>query len=1077
MTSDEYFRALEERQWLSASMMDRLQAKVADSVRSFDATALTRFLVEKGQLTAAQGQELLSLSESSAPSIYLEPEPSPPKAKKEKRRKLVALADELAESDQDAQRMLAGGKLKSKARAKKPKKQENEWDSPLLLIGGGALALLVLCGVAVVYFLFSESGDEVLSEARAAMQSGSYTQAIQHYQKFVGDYPGHPDHSEARVNLAMARLRQATEAQNYAIALEMAKEEIRAIEDEEKFSLAEGELTTLLPRIATGLATAAEKETDPAKVEEQAARAAEALTLCSNTNYIPRSMRGPEIEEVQATLDRIARRQKALEELTSTVAAMEQANAAGDTRAAYEAYEALLKNSPELTGNEQLLETVAATSKSEQAGIVFVEEPQPAMTAEPQSPVIAELALADRRATAVAPATGVAAIQIRGVLYGIDVASGRLLWRRYVGISNNRTLPVVIGGDVLCVDADSQELMRLSQPSGELIWRAPLGEQVTQPVVAGNRVFVAAESGRLHVLELDSGNRLGHMKFAQPLRAPPVADAAGKRLYLAGDHSSLYTLSVDDLKCLGVFYLGHDRGTVSASPAVVLNKLAVSENIGLETSRLHLFELDADGVIAKQIVEQRLPGLVTEQPLVDGRRLIVATDRGQLSVYDIASTSDESALNLIASRAPTRKQPLASAVSSVAGHLWVADSQLSKYSVDPTNTRITVRDIADNYANSTFHSAPLVFGEVLIHVRTRRGDSGSTVTATAAQSGETLWEIEVALRPAGSPAAIDNPRRLMVATAGGKVFLFDRAAIDVRVQDTPLPGAARPSTAKPLEFLHELPSGSMVFSAKSSADVLLYDPAATAQPVRWVHLPSPLACEPTHFGQGWIAPLEIGQVMLLDGAGQPLAAPFQPALKPGTVKNWLPASAIDDKQFVITDGVEAIHLIAVQTAPQPHLTAVKDAELGSTSATTRTAVSGGRVLAGAKEPRLVAFTLPTLEPRDPIALTGAVVWGPFAVNEHVLLATADGKLVAIAADGSATWQHDIELAPVGTPLARGDAVLLAFPNGLLLKLQLASGEEAARAELKQPLAAGPVEFEQRLAVATTDGAVLIVNSP
>lgn len=1077
MTSDEYFCALEERQWLSASMMERLQAKVADSVRSFDAMALTKFLVEKGHLTASQAQELLSLDDPITPTIPLAPEPPPKKKKKEKRPKLVALVDELAESQQDAKRMLAGGKIESRARAKRPRKKENQWDSPLLLIGGGALALLILCGVAVFYFLFSESGDEVYKEARLAMESGSYAQAINLYQKFVDDYPGHPDNLEARVNLAMARVRQATEAQNYPAALKMAQDEIGAIEDSEKFSLAQGELTALLPRIATGLATAAENEKDPTKVESQTTLATEALKLCSNTKYIPRSMRGPEIEEVQATLDRIARRQKALQELGATLAAMEQANAAGDTRAAYEAYETLLKNRPELTGNEQLLTVVATTSKSEQASIAFVEEPQAAIATELQSPVIAELALADRRATAVAPATGVAAIQVNGVVYGIDVASGRLLWRRYVGISDNRALPVAVGGDLLCVAADTRELLRLNQPRGELIWRAPLGEQVTQPVVAGKRIFLAAESGRLLVLDLDSGNRLGYVRFAQPLRVPPVADPSGKRLYLAGDHSSLYTLSVDDLKCMGVFYLGHDRGTVGAAPAVVLNKLAVTENDGVETSRLHLFELDADGLIARQLVEQRLPGLVTQQPLVEGRRLMITTDRGQVSVYDIASEANESALNLIASREPTRKQPLASAATAAAGYLWLADNQLTKFSVDPTNTRITVRDIANNYANSTFHSAPLAFGDVLIHVRTRHGDSGATVTATAAQSGDALWETDVALRPAGGPAPTSNPRGLLLASASGKVFRLDSAAIKARVQDTPLPSAARPSTAKPLEFRHELPNGSIIFSAKSSADVLLYDPAASPQIVRWVHLPSPLACEPTLFGGGWIAPLEIGQVLMLDATGQPLAAPFQPALKPGTVKHWLPAGVIDDQQFVITDGVEATHLIALQTAPQPHLAAVKNTPLGTASATTRTAVVAGKVLAGAKEPRLVLFTLPALEVGDPIALSGEVVWGPFAVSDRVLLATADGKLVAIAADGSTAWQQEIKTPPIGTPLAQGDAVLLTFPDGLLQKLQIAAGEELARIELRQPLAAGPVEFEQRLALATTDGAILIVNVP
>src|SRR5690606_28770403 len=145
-------------------------------------------------------------------------------------------------------------------------------------------------------------------------------------------------------------------------------------------------------------------------------------------------MRGPEIEEVQATLDRIARRQKALAELNATLATMEQANASGDTRASYEAYESLLKASPELTGDEKLLEMVAKTSEAEQQGIEFVEQMQASVATARETPIVAELALADRRVTGTAPATGVAAVSVEGVVYALDVASGKLLWRRYLGL-------------------------------------------------------------------------------------------------------------------------------------------------------------------------------------------------------------------------------------------------------------------------------------------------------------------------------------------------------------------------------------------------------------------------------------------------------------------------------------------------------------------------------------------------------------------------------------------------------------------------------------------------------------------
>ncbi len=124
---------------------------------------------------------------------------------------------------------------KSKRRSKKPKRK-NEWDSPLLLIGGGALVLIVICGVAVWWMLNRETGDEHLQLARAAHDGGSYTQAISKYENFLKRFPNHPEKGPARVRLAMARLRQAIEStRNHSLALDIAQQELREIEDEEKF--------------------------------------------------------------------------------------------------------------------------------------------------------------------------------------------------------------------------------------------------------------------------------------------------------------------------------------------------------------------------------------------------------------------------------------------------------------------------------------------------------------------------------------------------------------------------------------------------------------------------------------------------------------------------------------------------------------------------------------------------------------------------------------------------------------------------------------------------------------------------
>ena len=114
------------------------------------------------------------------------------------------------------------------------------------------------------------------------------------------------------------------------------------------------------------------------------------------------------------------------------------------------------------------------------------------------------------------------------------------------------------------VDSARQEIVRVRAATNELVWRTALEDNVAQPVLHQNRVFAAGESGKLHVLDADSGDRLGYVQFAQALRSSPVVFSQRGRIFLVGDHSSVYTLDAEDLSCLGVFYLGHAGGTVVA---------------------------------------------------------------------------------------------------------------------------------------------------------------------------------------------------------------------------------------------------------------------------------------------------------------------------------------------------------------------------------------------------------------------------------------------------------------------------------------------------------------------------------
>jgi hypothetical protein len=263
--------------------------------------------------------------------------------------------------------------------------------------------------------------------------------------------------------------------------------------------------------------------------------------------------------------------------------------------------------------------------------------------------------------------------------------------------------------------------------------------------------------------------------------------------------------------------------------------------------------------------------------------------------------------------------------------------------------------------------------------------------------------------------------------------------------------------------------------------LLLYDPAQRDGSLRWVPLPSPLACGVTPLGNGFLAPLEVGQVFYLsaeDGTG--LATPFQPRLQPRTNVKYRPAGVVDgtNPRFVVADGDEKLYLVAVVDQPSPHLEAVGEGSAGPYPIESQIIVVADTALAVAGQSHLMRFRLPSLEPAGDTPLAAPVVWGPFRVGDSVLLATADEQLALFSPAGEEVWRAPLEHGDLtGAPLKVQDALVVAYRNGVIERRAIGDGKSLASVDLEHSLAAGPVEFLQRIVVTATDGTLLVVDQP
>ncbi|QDS99502.1 outer membrane protein assembly factor BamB family protein [Adhaeretor mobilis] len=1137
MKTQDFLNILEDRQLVPKTIVDKLRAKLNQGDSRITSKSVLKYLVKKELITRRQAKDLLTTTltvtdkaESSIlgivplpeqPSEKHPPEPKPmiadepaePAAKAPKTKpaapepvvESAPLDDPLSAFSSDGESSAGGGmlndpllaestgqdpllddaegpaKTKGKRKGKRGKKRDrkrgkqNEWDSPLLLLGGGGLVALLLAGGLIYWLLTRENADHVLNEATTAFESQNYGQSIEAYERFAEGFQGHPEYGNAIVRLGMAKIWKATQnTKKFDKALEVAQAELDEIEEEESFAAdteSKRELSSLLTEIAEGLSEQAENEEDSATIDQRIKQTEEALALTANTKYVPSSYRQDDrLSIVEETLTRVRKQQTRDTELAEAFTQIDNAVADGDPAQAFSTYKTLLSKYPGLRSNEPLSKKVLDIAAAEQALVRFEKSSQAATKEPRKQAVLGEVALARRTGGAAQGVSGQAIFSLDGGLYGVRAADGDLLWRRSIGQTID-SQPLIAGGQVYCWEPTTGDLICLETRSGKLLWRQPLADRLATPVLSGDQLLVAGHSGKLYVLSAKSGDLKGYVQFSQPLNTPPALNSRGDRLYLAGEHSNIYTLSNDDLSCLGVYYLGHAEDSVRVSPLSVLNKLLVAENTGTETSTLHVLSLNDQGAAASETASERLKGLVTTPLLLDGRRLAAVTTLGKATVYEIGAGDGKDAIVELAGRDADRGPQVARHGLMVDRHLWIAGSELLKLAVQPTGNSLPVRSIDRDYQGEIF-DAPLQSIEGLVlHARREPGQAGVKVSAMNAEEGKSLWETTVATPNAGP--AIATGDTLSVISASGDKYELTQEDFRRGVATTSAHPASLPK--QPLTF-NLLAEGGTLFGGSVGSKQLLL--AGAENKPKLLTLAAPLASKPIAWQKGVIAPTQVGQVFLLNASdGRELATAFQPELSPGKDYQWLaPAATGGDTSLVaLSDGVEKIYALKLESNPQPHLAAVAAADIGPSPLVTQLATVGERVFAGTKAGKLVSFLLPNLEPGGEVDLGGQIIWGPYPAG-HGMLVMLDTKEIVFVRDDQASWRQPFtDDTPAGGPLVSEEGITLARRDGHLVTLSLADGTEVSAVETGRAIAAGPTAFGSRVVVTSADGAVMIVD--
>ena len=972
------------------------------------------------------------------------------------------------------------------------KTRKNVWDSPLLLIGGGLLGLIIVAFVLLYMQLGRGSAAELLAKADEDYRSGSYASALVAYEKFLKGYADAPEAGFVRVRIGMAKLRQSSqEGKDPRAGLAAAKTILPEIEKEEKFSEARQELSTLLPDIADGFATQATDAKDAKSKEELVGLAGEAMELVNTPSYLPASLRKDREPRIAAILDKLKVAERSIQQDKDLVVALGKIDAAekqGDAAAAYQVRNELLKTYPGLVANPDLIAAIRKVGDKERELVKVSSEPLAAAT-DDRDPQANRIVLAVREGPEpAASAAKIAYVPLEGAVYAVDVESGRILWRRHLGYETlipPQAISREDGADALVSDARQHELLRLAAANGKVVWRLPIGQAFTSPLVAGDRIYVTTRDGRVLQIGAASGAAAAAADLPQPAAVPAAFVSRGSRLVQLGQHSTVFVLSADSLACNETYYLGHARGSILVPPVAVLDYVIVAESPADDHTLIHVLAPAGDDKRLAEIGQPfRLRGRVTSPMIAGGRRIAAVTDLGQIAVYEVDAANKEQPVRPVSGLEATERMPTQVHYTADPNRLWTASKRISLLEIQGSLQNLASR--WSRHQDDTFVGGLHAFGDVLIHARRRPGRPGIILEGCRAGGGETLWTTQVAA-PIAAIAPSSARKTADVVTLQGRVFSLSGEQLAGGIVDQaafPLPqgslGSILPEVAQSVD-------GNTLAWTESQAGgrVIAYDLSAGTPPL--IAPPADAADRAAMGGVLWnasvLVPHTSGKVELLSMAtGKPAALPFLPALSPDALPQWSrPAVLPDGSGFVISDGRQTIYRVAPKDQPQLHLAIAAEQSVeqpirGSLAALGDTVYG---LVHNESAVTLVAFDPQSLAQLAKWSLSGQPQFGPVVVGGRTYVATETDGLLCLGEGAKLLWQRPQAHGPLAGPPVAGAAgeLLLLYQSGKLARIAADSGDELAVGEIGEPPGRAAALVGQQVLVSTSDGALVLVPLP
>ena len=1101
-------------QLLSPSILEELRRQVAESKSRLTPELIARLLVDNGHLTKFQATKLIadlkgeseagsSKPNSNQPELDFLPDESSPKPSPT----AVFVADDSSEVlepeivevvdvepvevvEAKPRPKQAGGRSSRRPSsaapaAARPRHTEatakvNPWDSFRILGIGMLLAVTLIAVVWLGLHFLRGNASDTLKAADEAYKSRNYENAASIYSTFVNNFSGDENYSFAKVRQVLSLIRKDAEtASDPNIGLKTAKELLPTIASEKALTSEQGDVTGVLLGLANKFNERADRSNSVADRKSLMQQMEDLLKLINDPQYVggaQRTAQAPTFLRIEEDRQRILREIGREEELVKAVEAINTKLATKDTLGAHEIRRELVSRYPQLETDERLIAKIKEATEIQESlvspgslTVKLSKEAPPSSTG--RTFVLGNMS----KGTAPALNGRQIFVKVKGSVYGINGQNGSVLWRQFIG-RDFRNDPIRLSdtasSDVLVCQPELGRLQRLAGATGTAQWFADMTTPCNQPYVDGENVFVTTFDGTVANLDAVAGQTKWVLKLPQPVQIPPGSGAGKPFLYIPAEHSNLYIVSRSDGTCKEVVYLGHGAGSIAVSPMLVLGQLFVFENRG-DHSLIRIFNTSEQGTeLTSTQTPFRMKGNIVVPPQVDGRRLFVVSDLGEIAVFDIEPAADKDKVSRFDPVPASKLEPRPTFLAAGNNKLWTLDNAfICRDLVVSSGKLVRLWALQDG---DNFTGPPQLISDLIVHTRSLQGNSGVRVSAVRSDNGEPLWATDL-----GIPV-------VSIAAGSGKPDAINSAAMLYTLDPTkPIRESAdiNAGESKPqMRFAYPTSLGNdnlMLLNTSTPNQIAVYSPSGTNK-LRLISanfagaLPT---CPPTAVGNNFAIGLDNGQLVLIDPTnGSAAATPLQLPMQPGGRVVWNQPAYFADSQTLIA-GTDAKKLIRIGVSES--LRTLSEVSLENRLSGPLVAVGNKlfAIEATSAADNLLQFDASSLAKGNTLPLAGRLVAGPFATDKAIVV-QVDGKLQAVSADNQSLWSIDFPRSTlIGPPVSSGESLIALTTSGQVWVINSATGEITGNADVGQPLSGTAKLIPSGILVGSDEGAVLLLPIP